>query len=163
VTSLSLNQSKLMDHDATATAISSPRRSRSRSGCRTLLNANSALLSGLPKRLKETHAAQLQMPCAALPRNVIAAASLPELGVENVLPTKPKAMPKLRSETLVLEESILVRQTSDKNITEQALPLRPDNERRTRSGEEKCLMRPPGFPPENICAVVNLELASNID
>ena len=44
-----------------------------------------------------------------------------------------------------------------------ALPLRPDNERRTRSGEEKCLMRPPRFPPENICAVVNLKHASNID
>ena len=96
-----------MDHDATATAIAiaSPRRSRSRSGSRTLLDANSALLSGLPKRLKETHAAQQQRP--ALQWNIIAAAGLPELGVENVLPTKPmampNAMPKLRPETLELE------------------------------------------------------------
>ena len=71
------------------------------------MDANSALLSGWPKRLKETHAAQQQRPCAALRRNVVAAAGLPELGVENVLPTKPmampNAMPKLRPETLELE------------------------------------------------------------
>jgi hypothetical protein len=126
VTSLSVNhQSKLMDHDATATAISSPRRSRSRSGSRTLLDANSALWSGLPNRLKATRAAQPQRPCAALPRNVIAAAGLPELGVENVLPTKPKAMPKampkLRPETLELEDSILVRQTFQADLPELEL------------------------------------------
>ena len=106
MTSLSVNQSKLEDHDATATAISSPRRSRSRSRSRTLLDANSALLSGLHKKVKATRAARPQTPCAALPQNAIAAAGLPELGVKNVLPTKPKAMakamPKLRPETLVL-------------------------------------------------------------
>ena len=99
--------------------------SRSRSGSRTLLDANSALLSGLPKRLKETHAAQQQRPCAALQWNIIAATGLPDLGVENVLPTKPmampKAMPKLRPDTLVLQDSILVRQTFQADLPELEL------------------------------------------